>query len=158
MIGLAFSAHLVQVPSGANRMAQFNAVAVGHAQDDGLGQEVAGPAGLGFQATSGRGGCVRAVGEQVAIVVFEPIVEAAAADPVSSTGQAVLDGVEDADGDQLADGEDGLTVLGNVGQGVVYPAVEFGDRIDDVHGVPPLWRVSTHSIEEPRGIFKIVSN
>ena len=50
--------------------------------------------------------------------------EAAAADPVSSTGQAVLDGVEDADGNQLADRENGLGMLGSVAQGVVYLAVQ----------------------------------
>ena len=130
-------------------MAQFHAIAVGHAQDGGLGQEAAGPAGLPLPPAE-EAGAFGQFGEQVAIVVSEPIIEAAAAD--------VLDGVEHADGDQLADREDRLGMPGSVAQGVVDLAVQFGDKIDDVHGVPPLWRVSTHSIVEPRGIFKIHSN
>ena len=86
----------------------------------------------------------------MSIVVFEPMVEGPLFD--------VFHGIENADGDQFADGEDGLGVSGNLGQGIVYLAVEFGDKIGDVHGVPPLWSVSTHSIMEPRGVFKIHSN
>ncbi len=131
MIGLAFLAHLVDAASRPHRMAQFDAVTVGHSQQSRRGQEVAGSAGLGFQPAE-EAGAFGELGKEVApcssqgqaIVVFEPIIGAAAADPVSSTGQAVLDGVEDTDGDQLADREDSLGMLGGVTQGVVYLAVQ----------------------------------
>ena len=96
-------------------MAQFNAVAVGHAQDSRLGQEVSDPAGLGFQPAE-EAGAVGQFGEEAAIVVFEPVVEGTLFD--------VFHGVEHTDGDQFADGKDGLRVLGKIGQGVVYLAVE----------------------------------
>ena len=95
MIGLAPLAHLVEVASGPHRMAQLDAVAVGHAPDSGLGPEAAGPAGLGFPPAE-EAGALGEFGEHIAIVVFQPRVKAAAAD--------VLDRVEDADGDQFADG------------------------------------------------------
>ena len=53
----------------------------------------------------------------------------------------LLHDLQYADGDQLAEGENGLAVLGHPRQGVVYLAVEFGDKIGDVYGVPSLWRV-----------------
>ena len=65
MIGLALLAHLVEVASGPHRMAQFDAVTVGHAQDGRLGQEAAGPAGLGFQ-TAEEAGAFGQFGEEMA--------------------------------------------------------------------------------------------
>ena len=130
MVGLALLADLMEPVPLPYRMAQFNAVAVGHAQQGGLGQEVPGPAGFGCQVAE-QAGAVGQFGEEAAIVVGEPVVEGAAAD--------VLHGVERADGEHFAEGEDGLGMLGEVGQGVVYLAVEFGDKIGDVHEVPPLW-------------------
>ena len=127
VIGLALPARLVEIASRAHRMAQFNAVAVGDAQDGRLGQEVAGPAGLGFQSAE-EAGALRQFGEEMTIVVLEPVVESAATD--------VLDGVEHADGDQFACGEPGLGMGRHRREGVIYFAVEFGDKIGDVHGVP----------------------
>ena len=51
-------------------------------------------------------------GKEIAIVVFEPVVEGAPAD--------ALDSVENADGDDFAPGEDRLGMLAQSGQGVVY--------------------------------------
>ena len=80
-------------------MAQFDAVVVGDAQDGGLGQEVAGPAGLGGQPTV-ETGAFRQFGEEPTIVIPEPMAAGILLD--------VLDGVEHADGDQFADGEPSL--------------------------------------------------
>ena len=84
MIGLALLAHLVEVPSRTHRMAQFDAVTVGHAQDGGLGQEAAGPAGLGFQAAE-EAGALGEFGEEVAIVALEPVLTAWRMPMVSSS-------------------------------------------------------------------------
>ena len=149
VIGLALFARLVEIAPGAHRMAQFNAVAVGDAQDGRLGQEVAGPAGLGFQPAE-ETGTLRQFGEEMAIVILEPMVEGTLLD--------VLDGVEHADGDQFAYGEPGLGMGCHRREGIVYLAVEFGDKIGDVHEVPCCGGLSTRSIWEPRGFFKIVSN
>ena len=67
-------AHLMGATASSDWVAQFDAIAVGHAQDGGVGQEVARPAGLGFQPAE-EAGAVRKVGEEVAIVVLEPVVE-----------------------------------------------------------------------------------
>ena len=104
---------------------------------------------MGLQAAE-QPGAFWQFGKATAIVVFEPAVEGALFD--------VLHGIEHADGDQFTDGQDGLGVLRNSRQGVVYLAVQFGDKIGNVDEVPPLRSVSTHSIMEPRGIFKIHSN
>ena len=77
---------------------------------------------------------------------------------VEGTLLDVLDSVEHADGDQFAEGEPGLGMRCHRRESVVYLAVEFGDKIGNVHEVPCCGGLSTHSIGEPRGIFKIVSN
>jgi hypothetical protein len=64
------------------------------------------------------------------MVVFEPTVE--------SSLRNRLQGMPHADGNQFAAGEDSRTVLGNVGPGVVYLAVQFSDKIGDVHEAYPL--------------------
>ncbi len=111
MVGLALLADLMEPAPLPYRMAQFDAVAVGHPQQGGLRQETAGPAGFGFQ-TPQQASAVGQFGKELAIVVGEPVVEGATTDP--------LHGVECADGDHFAEGEDGLGMLGEVGQGVVY--------------------------------------
>ena len=126
MIGLSLPADLIGAPTFPYGMTQFDAVAVGHAQDGGLGQEAAGPVLLGLQLAE-ETGAFRQFGEEVAIVVPEPVVEGPLAD--------VLDGLQHANGDQSTEGEDGLAVVGNIGQGVVYLTEQFGDKIGDVHRV-----------------------
>ncbi len=49
----------------------------------------------------------------------EPVVKGAAAD--------ALDGVARSDGDHLAQGADRLGMMGKFGQGIVDPAIEFGE-------------------------------
>lgn len=98
VIGLALATRLVEITPRAHRMAQFNAVAVGDAQDGRLDQELAGPALFGLQPAE-ETGAFRQFGEEMTIIVLEPVVEGTLLD--------VLDGVEHADGDQFADGEPG---------------------------------------------------
>ena len=66
-------------------------------------------------------------GEQMVIVVLEPVVEGTLLD--------TLDGVNHDDGNQFANGEDGPAMVRNIRQGVVHPAVKFGDTISDIHEV-----------------------
>ena len=113
--------------SFSHGVAQFNAVAVGHPQHGGFGQEVAGPALPGPQSAV-EPGTAGQVGERAAIVVPEPVVESQLAD--------VLHGLQHTDGDQFAQGEDGLAMAGNIGQGDVDLAEQFGDKIGNVLGVP----------------------
>ena len=70
----------------------------------------------------------------------------------------VLDGVEHADGDQFAYGEPSLGTGRLPREGIAYLAVEFSDKISNVHEVPCCRGLSAHSIWEPRDILKIVSN
>lgn len=92
MIGFAFLADLTRSSPFPHWMTQFNAVAVGHALHGGLGQEVAGPVLLGSQSAV-EAGPVGQLGEQVTIVVPEPMVEGSLAD--------VLHGLQHTNGDQL---------------------------------------------------------
>ena len=85
VIGLALPTRLVEITPRAHRMAQFNAVTVGDAQDGRLGQEVAGPAGLGCQPAE-EASAFRQFGEEMTIVILEPMIEGTLLD--------VLDGVE----------------------------------------------------------------
>jgi hypothetical protein len=80
---------------------------------------------MGWRAVLGT---VGQVGEEVTIVVLEPVIEGPLAD--------VLHGLERTDGDQFVCEEDGLAVVRGVRQGLIYLAEQYGDKIGDVHGVP----------------------
>ena len=146
MVGLPFLADVTGPSAFSHRMTQFT---VGHAQHGAVGQEIAGPVLLGPQPPV-ETGAVRQLGEQIAIVVFEPVVESSLAN--------VLHGLQHADGDQFTDGEDGLAVVGSLGQGVIYFAEQFGDKIGDVHGVPRCRVLSTRRLQEPHDFFNVFSN
>ena len=61
------------------------------------------------------------------VVVPEPGIESALAD--------AFDDVENAYGNDFADGQDGLGMAWRVGDGVIYLAAEFVAKIGDVRGV-----------------------
>ena len=126
-------------------MAQLNAVTVGNAHQSRGDREVPGPVALGVPAAEQAGAC-RQFGEQASVVVAETGVESALAD--------AFDGVEDADSNDFADGEDGLGVAGGVGDGVIYFAEEFSDKVCDVPGVWfLLWDVCSIQDAGCRGNF-----
>ena len=113
------SGELTRPSSFPHWVAQFNTIAVGHAQHGGLGQEIAGSMLLGPHPAIELSR-VGQVGEKVAIGVPEPA--------LGGPSAGVVDGLPHTDGDQLAEGEDGLAVVGSLGQGVVYLTEQFGDK------------------------------
>ena len=92
---------------------------------------------MGFQPAE-EAGAFRQFGEEMAIVILEPMAKGTLLD--------VLDRVEHADSDQFAYGESGLGMGHHRREDIVYIAVEFGDKIRDVHEVPCCGGMSTHRI------------
>ena len=70
---------------------------------------------------------------------------------------AQLNAVENADGNDLADGQDGLGMAWRVGDGVIYLAKEFGAKIGDVDGVQFLLRIISGT-QDAVGIFNPHAN
>ena len=129
MIGESLTTDLGRAAPFANRMDQFDAIAVDHAQQGGWRQEQQGPLPMGLELTK-QPGPLRQVGEQGWVVPRQPAVERAITYP--------LQGMQNAQRHYFAGPQRRLGMLGQGPHPIIDPAKQVRDKVDGGHDRSPV--------------------
>ena len=138
VIGLALLAYLMRASAFADRVDQFDAIAINDPQHCGRGQEGLGPGLVGSQATE-ETSTMSQLREHGQVVLGQPAVKGSGAHP--------LYGIEQAYGDYLAGMQGRLAVVGYIAHCVIYPAEQLGDKILSGHAALLLMALIHHQVE-----------
>lgn len=116
----------VRLMNFSNRMAQFNAVRIDHAEDSRFSQKLFSYLTMCFQAAK-KSGAFRQIREKINPVLLNP--------SVKSVLRAALQSKQQAERDEFADRQLGLIVFLRFWQHVIYTAKKFYDKVFLSHGL-----------------------
>ena len=130
VVGLAFLSHLAGTTSFPDGMNQLNAVAIDDPQQTGFSQEAVTPVLVSSQQSE-ETSPVGQTREHIPMVLLQPSVEGSVAD--------AFNGMEQADGGDLAGPKLGLGMLGQLPHAVIHLAKQLSDKISGSHAILLGW-------------------